>query len=166
MKSILRALVIFSTVFVTYTSAGFSTKLYAADIDKAMVEKLSAAADQAIEKKDIDALGKLISPNAKITITANADGQRQTMTMSKAEYLASAREQMRITTNYKYSRKMISVEIVGQGKKAIAKDKTTETMRISGQMIRGVTTSTAAIELFGGTPMFTSIVGDATIEMQ
>ncbi len=158
MKNILRLIVLAAVMLSAHT--------YAADIDKAMVDKLLAASDQAILNKDVDALGRLMSPDVKITLTANMEGQRDTTTMSKAEYLQAAKEQMRAATDYKYERKTLGIEIVSQGKKGISKDRTTESMRLNGQSFRGVTVTTASIELVNGIPMVTSIVGDSKIEMR
>ena len=158
MKNILRSLVLIS--------ATLSISAYAADIDRATVDKLLAASDQAVLKKDIDALGRLMSPDVKITLTANMEGRRDTSTISKAQYLDATREQMRAATDYKYERKSLGIEIVSQGKKGISKDRTTESMRLNGQSFRGVTVTTASIELVDGVPMVTSIVGDSKIEMQ
>lgn len=162
MKNILR-IVVFITALL---SAHAHSADIAADIDKAMVDKLIAASDQAILKKDVDALGRLMSPNVKITLTVNMEGQRDTTNMSKAEYLDAAREQMRTATDYKYERKSLGIEIVSQGKKGISKDRTTESMRLNGQSFRGVTLTTASIELVNGVPMVTSITGDSKIEMR
>lgn len=158
MKNVLRSLVLIGAML--------SAPVYAADIDRAAVDKLLAASDQAILKKDIDAIGRLMSPNIKITVTANMEGQRDTTTMLKAQYLEAAKEQMRAATDYKYERKSLGIEIVSQGKKGIAKDRTTESMRLNGQSFRGVTTTTAAIELVDGVPMITSLVADSKIEMK
>jgi hypothetical protein len=158
MKNVLRLIILIAAIL--------SAPAFAADIDKAIVDKILAASDQAILKKDVDALGRLMSPDVKITLTANMDGQRDTSTMSKAEYLEAAREQMRAATDYKYERKSLGVEIVSQGKKGISKDRTSESMRLNGQSFRGVTVTTASIELVNGVPMITSIVGDSKIEMR
>jgi hypothetical protein len=158
MKHILHSFILIAAIL--------SFPAFAADIDKAMVDKLLAASDQAILKKDFDALGRLMSPDIKITLTANMDGQRDTTTMSKTEYLQAAKEQMRAATDYKYERKSLGVEIVSRGKKGISKDRTTESMRLNGQSFRGVTVTTASIELVNGAPMVTSIVGDSKIEMK
>jgi hypothetical protein len=138
MKNVLHSLIL--------VAAFLSAPAYAADIDKAMVDKLLAASDQAVLKKDIDALGRLMSPDVKITLTANMEGQRDTTTMSKAQYLQATQEQMRAATDYKYER--------------------TESMRLNGQSFRGVTVTTASIELVNGVPMVTSVVGDSKIEMK
>lgn len=158
MKNILRLFVLISAML--------SASAYAADIDRATVDKLLAASDQAVLKKDIDALGRLMSPDVKITLTANMEGQRDTTTMSKAQYLQATQEQMRAATDYKYERKSLGIEIVSQGKKGISKDRTTESMRLNGQSFRGVTVTTASIELVNGVPMVTSVVGDSKIEMK
>jgi hypothetical protein len=158
MKNVLRSLILIATIL--------STPAFAADIDKAIVGKLLAASDQAVLKKDIDALGRLLSPDVTITLTVNMEGQRDTITMSKAQYLQATKEQMRATTDYKYERKSLGIEIVSQGKKGITKDRTTESMRLNGQSFRGVTMTTASIELVDGVPMITSIVGDSKIEMR
>lgn len=94
------------------------------------------------------------------------EGQRDTTTMSKAQYLDATKEQMRTATDYKYERKSLGIEIVRQGKKGVSKDNTTETMRLNGQSFRGVTVTTASIELVGDVPMITSIEADSTIEMK
>jgi hypothetical protein len=158
MKNVLRLFVLIAAML--------SAPVFAADIDKAMVDKLLVASDQAILKKDFDALGRLMSPNVTITLTANMEGQRDTTTMSKAQYLQATQEQMRAATDYKYERKSLGIEIVSQGKKGITKDRTTESMRLNGQSFRGVTVTTASIELVNGVPMVTSIVGDSNIEMK
>jgi hypothetical protein len=158
MKNVLRLFVLIAAML--------SAPVFAADIDKAMVDKLLVASDQAILKKDFDALGRLMSPNVTITLTANMEGQRDTTTMSKAQYLQATQEQMRAATDYKYERKSLGIEIVSQGKKGITKDRTTESMRLNGQSFRGVTVTTASIELVNGVPMVTSIVGDSNIEMR
>jgi hypothetical protein len=158
MKNVLRSLILVAAIL--------SAPAFAADIDKAMVAKLLAASDQAIVKKDIDALGRLMSPDVKITLTANMDGQRDTTTMSKTQYLQATKEQMRAATDYKYERKSLGIEIVSQGKKGISKDRTTESMRLNGQSFRGVTVTIASIELVNGVPMVTSIIGDSNIEMK
>jgi hypothetical protein len=158
MKNVLRLLVLIGVML--------TVPAYAADIDRATVDKLLAASDQAILKKDIDAIGRLMSPDIKITVTANMEGQRDTTTMSKTQYLEATKEQMRAATDYKYERKSLGIEIVNQGKKGITKDRTTESMRLNGQPFRGVTVTTAAVELVNGVPMITSIVADSTIEMK
>jgi hypothetical protein len=158
MKNVLRLLVLISAML--------SAPAFAADLDTATVDKLLAASDQAVLKKDIDAMGRLLSPDVKITLTANMEGQRDTTTMSKAQYLEAAKEQMRAATDYKYERKSLGIEIVSQGKKGITKDRTTESMRLNGQSFRGVTVTTAAVELVNGVPMITSIVADSKIEMK
>jgi hypothetical protein len=158
MKNVLRLFIV--------AAAFLSAPAHAADVDKAMVDKLLAASDQAVLKKDVDALGRLMSPDVKITLTVNVEGQRDTITMSKAQYLQATQEQMRATTDYKYERKPLGIEIVSQGKKGITKDRTTESMRLNGKSFRGVTVTTASIELVNGVPMVTSIVGDSKIEMK
>jgi hypothetical protein len=158
MKNVLRSFIV--------AAAMLSSPAFAANIDKGMVDKLLAASDQAVVKKDVDALGRLMSPDVKITLTVNVEGQRDTTTMSKAQYLQAAQEQMRAATDYKYERKSLGIEIVSQGKKGISKDRTTESMRLNGQSFRGVTVTTASIELVDGVPMVTSIVGDSKVEMR
>jgi hypothetical protein len=158
MKNILRSFIV--------VAAMLSSPAFAANIDKGMVDKLLAASDQAVLKKDIDALGRLMSPDVKITLTVNVEGQRDTITMSKAQYLQATQEQMRAVTDYKYERRSLGIEIVSQGKKGITKDRTTESMRLNGQSFRGVTVTTASIELVEGVPMVTSIVGDSKIDMK
>jgi hypothetical protein len=158
MKNVLRSFIVAASML--------SSTAFAANIDKGMVDKLLAASDQAVLKKDVDALGRLMSPDVKITLTVNVEGQRDTITMSKAQYLQATQEQMRAITDYKYERKSLGIEIVSQGKKGITKDRTTESMRMNGQSFRGVTVTTASIELVDGVPMVTSIVGDSKIEMK
>ena len=158
MKNVLRSLILIAAIV--------ATPAFAADIDKAMVDKLLAASDQAVLKKDFGALGRLMSPGVKITLTTETEGQRDTTTMSKAQYLQSAEEQMRTATDYKYERKSLGIEIVSQGKKAISTDRTTESMRLNGQSVRGVTMTTASIELVNGAPMFTSVIADSKIELR
>jgi hypothetical protein len=158
MKSVLRSFIVVASML--------SSPAFAANIDKGMVDKLLVASDQAVLKKDFDALGRLMSPDVKITLTVNVEGQRDTITMSKAQYLQATQEQMRATTDYKYERKSLGIEIVSQGKKGITKDRTTESMRLNGQSFRGVTVTTAAVELVNDVPMITSIVGDSKIEMK
>jgi hypothetical protein len=158
MKNILRLFIAVAAIL--------SVPAVAADIDKATVDKLLAASDQAVLKKDIDALGRLMSPDVRITLTANMEGQRDTSTMSKAQYLQATKEQMRAATDYKYERKSLGIEIVSQGKKGITKDRTTESMRLNGQSFRGVTVTTAAVEFVNGVLMITSIVADSKIEMK
>jgi hypothetical protein len=158
MKNGLRLLVLIGAML--------SAPVYAAEIDKATVDKLLATSDHAILKKDIDAIGRLMSPDIKITVTANMEGQRDTTTMSKTQYLEATKEQMRAATDYKYERESLGIEILSQGKKGITKDCTTESMRLNGQPFRGVTVTTAAVELVDGVPMITSLVADSKIEMK
>ena len=158
MKNILRLFIAVAAIL--------SAPAFAADIDKAMVDKLLAASDQAVLKKDIDALGRLISPDVRITLMVNMEGQRDTVTLSKSQYLQATQEQMRAVTDYKYERKSLGIEIVSQGRKGISKDRTTESMRMNGQSFRGVTVTTAAVELVNGVPMITSVVADSKIELK
>lgn len=158
MNNVLRSLALIAAML--------SAPACAADINKAMVEKLLAASDQAVMRKDVDALAQLMRPDVKITLMVNMEGQRDTVTLSKAQYLQATQEQMRAVTDYKYERKSLGIEIVSQGRKGISKDRTTESMRMNGQSFRGVTVTTAAIELVNGVPMITSVVADSKIEMK
>jgi hypothetical protein len=66
MKNVLRSFIVAASML--------SSPAFAANIDKAMVDKLLSTSDQAVLKKDIDALGRLMSPDAKITLTVNVEG--------------------------------------------------------------------------------------------
>ncbi len=132
-------------------------------IDKATVNAICTAADAAIVHNDIEALGKLISANARIINTSIVDGERQTVSLTKAEYLDALSEQLDSLSDYRYERKTTSIEIVGKGKMAIAKDRTVESMSMDGVRLRAVSTSTFIVELVKGVPLVTSIIGESVV---
>ncbi len=150
-------------LWLSLLAAALSAPAAAAPISKSTVNTLCAALDAAMVRNDIEAVGKLISANARIISTNIVDGERQTVSYTKDEYLDALSEQLESLSYYRYERKTISIEIVDKGRMAIGKDRTIESMNMDGVRLRAVSTSTFIVELVKGVPLVTSIIGESTV---
>ncbi|MBI3714595.1 MAG: nuclear transport factor 2 family protein [Betaproteobacteria bacterium] len=132
--------------------------------DKKNVEKFMTEMDQAQIKQDAAGMEKFLSPAVTITMSITQAGKKQTTEMSRSEYIASARQNFAAAKDYRYQRSNTKIEIAGGGKKAVVTAKNTESMKMQGLPVTGVSQVTLTVELIDGQPMVTSVVADGTVK--
>jgi len=134
-----------------------SSHASAADLTEAAIHKLIAEADRSIAHQSADGIEKLFSDKARITLHMSAQGQSQTATLSKPEYIASLRQSWGMYDSYEYNRSGLNVTL--HGNQAFVTDTITEAIRVQGQSLTAVTKEEVTVELVGGKPMITNVVG-------
>lgn len=141
-----------------------SIAAHAQVLDKTTIEKMLVEIDQLAAKKDVAGMQRFISPDAKLTISTTSGGQTQTLSMSRSEYIEAGKQGLAAVTDYRTQRSDTKIEIVANGKKAIIRHKTTESMKMQGQRVSGTSFSTTTVELMNGVPLITAVT--ANVNMQ
>ena len=99
----------------------------------------------AAKNKDADAIVANMSEKVQIKATITASGQTQTFTFNREQYRDFIKKSFAAGSNYTYSRQNTQVKISPDGKMAIVTDEVTESMTVSGQVIRSVGTEVATL---------------------
>ena len=150
MKKLINLPVLFICLF-------FSTFSFSADITEADVKGLIAELDAAIVNQDANRIGKLLSDDIKITMNIKAQGQTQVLKPSKRDYIQMTKEGWAVSSNYKYKRLKLNINI--RDNVAYATATIIESMTIAGQKIGGQTKEMATIKMINGKPLVTKLVG-------
>lgn len=128
----------------------------AATLDEAMVRKFLAESDAAAMRRDLDAIARMMSDAATVSLTMHIGGRAQPVSLTKNEYLAQSRQALAMASHYDYQRGDTKISMTGANR-AVVNATTTEVLRIQGQTVRSSTRSTTVIEIIGGRPLITRI---------
>ena len=140
----------------------FVNNAFALELTKSSVESFMTKIDKALHARDIDTLADSMSDTIQIFITVDIQGQKQTVQLSKDQYIDSIKQTLAIASDYSYDLTVTNIEIKGDKSfvKATSKEKTT----VQGQTISGTTTSEGVIEIIDGKFQMTNLTGQTTIQ--
>jgi len=136
----------------------------ASEITEQSVIELIAKSDKAAETLNTSEIANLLSDDVDVTINIDIKGNKQTVTANKQKYIAMLKQGWSAYTNYKYSKSNTVIKI--EGEKAIVTSDTKESMTIQGKNISTETKEESTIEIIGGKPLFTKIVGNSKMLME
>lgn len=150
MKRILKMSIIFISIFISATT-------FSAELTRDLVNGLIAELDAAIVKQDAYRIGKLLSDDIEIKMNIISQGQTQVLRPSKREYIQMSKEGWAASSDYKYKRLKLNINI--RDNVAYATATIVESMTIAGQKISGQTKEMATIKMINGKPLITKLVG-------
>ena len=126
-------------------------------ITKEQVEAVLEKLDRAIENRDVDGVLANFSDNAQIKITIEGTGS--TMVFTKSQYASNLKEGWGSVDAYEYSRRNTNIIVSPDGKSATVADDVLESVTISGQVLRTMTSEVATLSLEDGKLVATSMEG-------
>ena len=132
----------------------------AGQIDKATINSMLSEIDAAAQNKDASVVVKYISPDAKIVMYINVNGQKQVLKVTRAQYLDMLQQGWAVASNYKYQRNNTRIKILDGGSRAVVTASVVESMTIQGQTVKGTSKEKSTIELVNGKAMITKLVGE------
>lgn len=132
-----------------------------AKLTKADVEKLIDTMDQAVNDLDVSAVASTLSDNVKVVMDISVQGNTQTMTMNKQEYLTMLEQGWSAFEAYSYERTELNIDM--QNTKALLSFSVEEKMRVQGQNIEGTSKGEATVKMVGGKPLFTKMLANVSM---
>lgn len=131
---------------------------FSAELTEKSARQLVESMDQAIKRKDMLAIDKLLSPNFKFKLVSRLFGVVDKTETDKEGFLQYTREGLNVAEYYKAKRN--SLDIVIQDGKAICSSELAESMVQRGAYISTITTERFVIENVGGALVYTNYEGD------
>lgn len=132
-----------------------------AKLTKADVEKLIETMDQAVNDLDANAVASMLSENVEIVMDISSQGNTQTMTMNKQEYLTTLKQGWSAFEAYSYERTKLNIDM--KNNKALLSFNVEEKMKVQGQNIEGTSKGEATVEMVGGKPLFTKMLANVSM---
>ena len=128
---------------------------HVAELTFAAIKTLFKSVDAGVAARDITAVDRLLSENAKISVIATFDGETQFAAPSKADYLGTIFKAWSLASNYQYRRTNQQIEIINH--QAIVTADVRESLTIKGIVLRTVSRETTVIENVNGKLLATAI---------
>jgi hypothetical protein len=139
---------------------GAALSAQASGLTEQTVEQFLKTMDAAIARKDSDSVAGLMSSTVAIRMSITAGGKTQTLTPTRQEYLKLMKEGWAISTDYRYSRSGVKINLADSAK-AVVTATVRESMKVQGQQINGLSEEEVTIEMVEGKPLITKVVGNS-----
>jgi hypothetical protein len=129
----------------------------AAALTESSVRAMLAAMDQAIEKRNVEGVGRLLSSDFSMTQELTAYGQKNLVKADKVEYLRMLRANWAAVSAYKYERTHLKITMLPGDASAKVTAQVRETLTLQGQSVSAVSTETATVKLIDGQVLLTGV---------
>jgi hypothetical protein len=126
-----------------------------AELTVAGVKHLFRTVDAGIAARKVSAVDRLLADNADISVISTFNGQMQTASPSKADYLSMLSRAWSQASDYQYRRSNQQIEIINH--QAIVTADVTELLTINGMAMRTVSREMTVIERVNGKLLATAI---------
>jgi ketosteroid isomerase-like protein len=130
------------------------------------IDRFLDTLDQAIRRKDLDGVLRLIAPDAVITIQMKQGTQQQTVTLTRDEYRKTLEMSFAFPSANDYARAQTAVSLAPDERSAKVSYKSTETLRQAQREVKIEGEGTLILRVRGGKPIIVSleqtIPGDST----
>lgn len=123
----------------------------AAELTQENVQALMRVTDEALHKRDMDALAATLDDDMVMEFIMPAGDQPQITRMGKEEYLDSVRRSLGFTSDYVYKNENEKITISGDT--AIVTSDVTESMSAGGQSMQQKSRQTTTVKLVNGKPL-------------
>jgi hypothetical protein len=126
-------------------------------LDEAAVRKVLAEVDRAAAERNADGVARHVSESAKLTVEMTTNGQPQSVSMNKSQYVDAMRQTWAAVEDYEFQR--LNVRITIAGARATVTSTLLESITMQGQTLRTTTEDTSVLELVSGRPQLVSSIG-------
>lgn len=134
-----------------------ATSSYASSLSEENINQFLSKVEKASASFDTQVIDKALSDDVKITMHVSMQGQKQTMTPSKQDYLAMGQQAKALYKNYQITRSNTVIKI--NGDQAFVTGDVTESMTMQGQNISANTKEELTIKVMNGNLVVTEMVG-------
>jgi hypothetical protein len=129
----------------------------AAALTESSIKDMLAAMDQAIQKRNVEDVGRLLSNDFRMTQELTMFGQKNVIKADKAEYLRILRKNWAAVSAYTYERTQLTITMLPGGASAKITAQVRETVTLNGQSVGGVSTETATVQLIDGQVLLSTV---------
>lgn len=146
-------------VFAALVAVSFTAP--AQDLTESEVKAVLDRMDAAVAKRDVDAIGRLLSAGAQLSGTLKVGAEAQTFSYNKPEYLQSLRESWAQLVDYGYQRS--NPVIVVSGRAATATADVLETLVFPAGKMSVKSRESVTLERVDGAVLITRVVAEASM---
>ena len=152
-------------VLVLFIWCLFSVNTYA-DTDKdVQVHAMLIEMDKAIEEQDVDTIAKYLDDDIHIVLTVTMGGDDQVFHFSKDEYLKILEDGWAVTEEYTYTRDKVTIEYIGDGKKAVVTASVYELSVVAGRPMAALSHEKSLIEFKADGPIVVNLTANTDVKM-
>ena len=144
-----------------FVSLVIATSSYGAELTEKTVKQVLARIDQAVNDQNANALAKELSNDVFVKLNISMKGRKQAMTASKKRYISMLEQAWAQTSDYKYSRSNVEINI--KNNIAFVSAIVHESMSVNGQNVSGSTSEDVTIEIVNGKPLVTRVMGHLSL---
>lgn len=148
-------------VLVFAALAAFSFAVPAQDLSESEVRGVLDRMDAAVAKRDVDAIGRLLSAGAQLSGTLKVGAGAQTFRYNKSQYLQNLRDSWAQLVDYRYRRS--NVVIVVSGRAATATADVHETLVLPAGTMSVKSRESVTLERLDGAVLITRVVAQGSM---
>ena len=126
------------------------------EITKEKVEAIVSTIEQAVKKKDAAVLISYLAPDMKYTLDG---GGRPTRHANRAQYIQIVRLGFKMTLDYKYHRKSLTITVAPDGQSATAQTEAFELLTLAQGTVAGNSTSLTTFKIYKGKVLISAMEG-------
>ena len=154
---------LFAVACMATSALCFVAGAHAESITEAQVKATLAQVDDAIAKRDVDGMIRMLADDARVTGVSEMGQQTQKFSYTKDEYAKALYDYWGSSSAYTYKRENQRIHI--QGKKATVLADVKETIQIGPQRLNSNSQEIATLELRNGKPLLTRVEAKVKVKV-
>lgn len=153
-------------VLLLASAAVFAREPVTTVMTKDQVAALVKRGEAAAKARDVEGVGKLFTPDARIDMTVSGGGPTQTLSLGLSDYLQQTRAGFAQTSNYRVSYGTPSITLSADGKSATVRQTTSEDATMMGQRMLSSANSVAQVVATPAGPRYRHVRSYVTVRLK